>query len=236
MPDYGLYVITADVADLGRSHLEIAEAALAAGVRTIQFRDKNMTTRELLETASVLRQRTRQAGARLFVNDRVDVALAVEADGVHLGPDDMPVAAARRLARHTSGGLRLGASAGTVEEAIAAAEAGADYLGVGSVFATDTKPDAGDPIGLEGLRKIAAATRLPVIAIGGITRENAASVIDAGADGAAVIRAVVRAPDMTVAARDLLEVVRRARSRAESATPPHRRRTSRSPANDARGA
>jgi thiamine-phosphate pyrophosphorylase len=225
MPDYGLYVITADVADLGRSHLEIAEAALAAGVRTIQFRDKNMTTRELLETASALRQKTRSAGARLFVNDRVDVALAVEADGVHLGPDDMPVTAARRLAGSR---LCIGASAGTVEEAIAAAEAGADYLGVGSVFATDTKPDAGDPIGLEGLRKIAAATRLPVIAIGGITRENAASVIDAGADGAAVIRAVVRAPDMTVAARDLLEVVRRARSRAESAT--------RSPANDARGA
>jgi thiamine-phosphate pyrophosphorylase len=196
--DFGLYVITE--AWEGRSHLDVARAALAGGAVVIQLRDKEATTRQLMAVGGEILALCRQAGAAFTVNDRLDVALALAADGVHLGPEDLPVADARRIADAVRPGLVIGASAGTAEEALTAERDGADYLGVGSIFGTATKPDAGPPVGIERIRGIRAVTRLPIVAIGGITADNVAQVIEAGAAGAAVITAVSRAQDMRAAA------------------------------------
>ncbi len=206
--DFSVYVITDRRLARGRSHEEIAAAAVAGGATVVQLRDKELTTRQLADAAARMLAVLRPAGVPLVINDRADVALAVDADGVHVGPDDLPVEVARRIL----GPSRLvGASAGTVEEAVQAERQGADYLGVGSVFETSSKSDAGPPIGVEGLRRIVQAVRLPVVAIGGITHANAAQVIRAGAAGVAVISAVVAASDIAAATRSLVEVVRAAR-------------------------
>jgi thiamine-phosphate pyrophosphorylase len=185
----------------GRTPAEIAEQAIAGGADAIQFRDKEASGRAFLEAARPVREICRQAGVAFIVNDRIDVALAIDADGAHVGQDDMPAAEARRLL----GPERvLGVSAATVVEAAAAAADGADYLGVGPVFeARGTKPDAGRPIGVEGVAAIAAAIKLPVLAIGGIHVGNAAGVFRAGAAGIAVISAVVGAPNVAEAVRGL---------------------------------
>ena len=174
----------------------------------VQLRDKGLTTRELVSEGQKLRSLTREMGALLIVNDRIDVALAVEADGVHVGPDDMPVALARELV----GPHRiLGASAGTVAEARAAQAEGADYLGVGSVYPTRTKADAGEPIGPNGLAHIVASVSIPVVGIGGINETDVAEVIAAGAEGVAIISAVVAADDVRAATRRLVEWIRAAK-------------------------
>ena len=207
---YGLYVITERWQ--GRSHADVARAGLAAGAQAIQLREKRMCVRELLATAQELREMCARAGAMFIVNDRLDVALAAQADGMHLGPDDLPVASARRaLLGWERRRFVIGASAATVEEAQRAVADGADYLGVGSIFATDTKPDAGEPIGLQRLGEIRHAVSLPLVAIGGITAANVAEVITAGADAAAVISAVSRAADMEAAARRLATIIEESR-------------------------
>ncbi len=174
----------------------------------IQLREKGLPTRALLELAEQVRALTREHSAAFVVNDRVDVALAAEADGVHLGMEDMPLAAARRLL----GAERLiGASVGDPAEAGQAEAAGASYLGVGPVFATGSKADAGDPIGLGAVSEIKRAVSIPVLAIGGLTCDNVEKVIEAGADGIAVISAVAGAADMVAAARALRERVQKTR-------------------------
>ena len=197
----GLYIITD--ADLGGRHLAIARAALSGGASIVQLRDKTTPLRQLLPIAQELRRLTRAANALFIVNDRADIALAIGADGVHLGPDDLPVADARRvLGPHKI----IGASCGSVEEAIAAHGAGADYIGAGAIFGTQTKLDAGDAIGLETLRAIVESTPLPVAAIGGVSLENIASTRQHGASMACVISAVTNAGDdaaMQHAAREL---------------------------------
>lgn len=207
MVDFTLYVITsADFA--GRTHEEVAAAALAGGATVVQLRDKRLPAASLHQVACRLREITRRAGVPLIVNDRVDVALAADADGVHLGPDDLPLAAARRVL----GPRRIiGASVETVAEAIRAEREGADYLGVGPVYATATKADAGPAVGVQRVAAVVRAVGIPVVGIGGITSDNAAEVIRAGAAGVAVISAVAAAPDMAAAARALLEAVRAAR-------------------------
>lgn len=203
-----MYVITDAGLSRGRSHIEVLRAAIAGGASRVQLRDKALTTRELVLEGQKLRSLTREMGALLVVNDRIDVALAVEANGVHVGPDDMPVALARKLI----GTCRiLGASAGTVAEAQAAQAEGADYLGVGSVYSTRTKADAGKPIGPDGLARIVASVSIPVVGIGGVDEVNVAEVIAAGAEGAAVISAVVAADDVEAAARRLAERIRAAK-------------------------
>jgi thiamine-phosphate diphosphorylase len=197
----GLYVITEPAL---RDPLETARAVLQAGVRLLQLRDKTATTRQLAQIGQQLRALTRQHDARLIVNDRLDVALAVEADGVHLGQDDLPVSLARRIAGKQ---LLIGVSAETVDEARQAEADGADYLGVGPMFATPTKPDAGAPVGPERLRAIKHAVRIPVFGIGGITLQNAPAVLNAGADGICVISAIVGAPDPEAAARAFLQML-----------------------------
>jgi len=204
-----LCVITDRRLARGRSHAEVARQALAGGATMIQLRDKEAGSRELHETAVLLRRITREHGALLIVNDRADIALASEADGVHVGQDDLPVAAARRLL-----GPRavVGASARNPYEALAAERAGADYLGVGPIHeARGSKPDTLPPQGVELLRRIAARVRLPLLAIGGIGASNAAEIIDAGASGVAVISAVVAAEDIAAATAELLAVVDGAR-------------------------
>ncbi len=146
---------------------------------------------------------TRALGALFIVNDRVDIALAVGADGVHLGEEDLPLSHARRIAPT----LLVGASCDTEEEARRLEALGADYLGVGTVFPTATKKDAGEPIGLERLRRIKEAVRIPVVAIGGITLENVEEVLATGVDGVAVVSAVVGASSPYEAARAFREKI-----------------------------
>jgi thiamine-phosphate pyrophosphorylase len=200
-----VYVITDRALARGRDEVAIARAALRGGATALQLRGKQQDARPLCELGRALLRATREAGALLIVNDRLDVALAIGADGVHLGQDDLPCAEARRIA---GPGLLIGVSAESPRLAAAAERDGADYLGTGSVYATSSKADAGEPIGLAGLAEVVAATRLPVVAIGGIGPANAAACVAAGACGVAVISAVVAAEDPEAAARELARVVR----------------------------
>src|SRR6266536_535091 len=195
-----LHVLTDREWSRGRDMLSVATAALDGGATIIQLRDKTASTRVLIEEGLALRALTRERGALLIVNDRVDVALAIEADGVHVGQDDMPAALARRLL----GPHRiLGVSAATMEEAEVAVAGGADYLGVGPIFPTRGKADAGPATGVQLLTELARRYATPLVAIGGITAENTPAVVRAGAAGVAVITAVVNAEDITAASRQL---------------------------------
>lgn len=180
----------------------VVDRALRAGAPCIQLRMKGAGAGEMLDAARPLRRMTRAAGALFFVNDRVDVALAAEADGVHLGPDDLPVGPVRDAVERD---LLVGHSTDQPERARRAAAAGADYIGCGTVFPTDSKGDAGDAIGVEGLDRVARAVDAPVVGIGGITPEGAREVARTGAAGVAVISAVMGAGDPGRAVRRLLE-------------------------------
>ena len=185
----------------------VVREALAGGAPTIQLRLKSASARELLEAAQTLMPIVRSAGALFIVNDRLDVALAAGADGVHLGPDDLPVKDVRRVADARSGvadTFIVGYSTDTTDEAARAEAEGADYLGVGAVYATANKSDAGDVIGLKGLRRVVKAVSIPVVAIGGITPERAPAVAQTGACGSATIGAVMSATEPAEAVRELL--------------------------------
>lgn len=201
-----MHVLTDREWSRGRDMLSVAAAALDGGTTVIQLRDKSASTRLLIEEGLALRTLTRERGALLIVNDRVDVALAVEADGAHVGQDDMPA----RLARRQLGPERiLGVSAANIEEADEAVAGGADYLGVGPIFPSSGKADAGPATGVHVLTELAKRYTIPLIAIGGITAENAVEVMRAGAAGVAVITAVVYAEDIKAASRLLRRAVER---------------------------
>jgi thiamine-phosphate pyrophosphorylase len=202
--DWSVYVISDRRAARERSILDIVRAAIRGGASVVQLREKSASTRDMVELGRALLEVTRPAGVPLIVNDRVDVALAIEADGVHVGHDDMPVALARRL---LGPGRILGASPETLAEAREMEQDGADYLGVGDVYGTPSKADAGAPIGVAGLAEVMRAVTIPVVAIGGITAANAGPVVEAGAAGVAVISAVVGAADPEEAARRLKGIV-----------------------------
>ncbi len=201
---YLIYVVTDEKVSGGRSHLEIATAAVAGSADVVQLRAKDSDAKALLETARRIREVTRAKATLFIVNDRLDVAILSGADGVHLGQDDIPVAEARRM---VPPGFIIGVSTGTVEEALNAERDGADYLGLGPVFPTTSKDDAGPVCGLELLREVKSAVRIPVVAIGGITLDNAASVMESGADGLAVISAVLVPEDMGSACLELRQRV-----------------------------
>lgn len=183
----GYYFITDSGLSLSGNIADV-KAALAAGVTVVQYREKNRSSRHMYLEAIELRELCLGSGALFIVNDRVDIALAVDADGVHLGQDDMPYAAARRI---LGAGRVIGVSVSTLGEAIEAGSSGADYLGVGPVFATATKSDAAAPCGLELVSAIGKSCPVPLVAIGGIDEFNAAGVIGAGADMVCSISAVV---------------------------------------------
>lgn len=180
---------------------QVVEEALAAGCRAVQLRDKQASARELLEQARALVSLTRAHGALLFVNDRVDVALAAGADGVHLGPSDLPVASVRQW---VGSRLLVGYSTDNPNEAGEAERLGADYVGCGAVFGTRTKDVGNEAIGPARLDQVAAAVSIPVVGIGGVTPENVGLVAATRAAGAAVVGAVMAAPDSAVATRLLL--------------------------------
>jgi len=198
--NYDLYVITDQRISSGKSHLEVAEAALAGGATVIQFRDKEMKDSEAIEVCRKIYEITRKKRIPFMVNDRVEVAKIVQADGVHLGQEDQSLDVARKI---LSKEQIIGISVETVEQAIKAEEEGADYLGVGPIFPTATKLDAGRELGVARLKEIKKAVNIPIVAIGGINEDNLEEVLKAGADGIAVISAVVSAPDITQACRNL---------------------------------
>jgi thiamine-phosphate pyrophosphorylase len=202
----GLHVVTDGYLAPDRTHEQIALAAVRAGVPVVQLRDKNMPDGQFYKTAVALRGITREAGALFIVNDRVDIALAVGADGVHVGQSDMPAPVARKLIGNDR---ILGVSATTIEEALKAVEDGASYIGFGPIFSTATKNDAAQPVGLEQLRALKSQIRLPIVAIGGIGESNIGSIAATGADGAAVVSAVVCADDMQAAAKRLMTLFHR---------------------------
>lgn len=188
----------------------VVEAVLEEGVGAIQLRDKGASARDLLRQALRLRSMTRKKGALLFVNDRLDVALGAGADGVHLGPDDLPVEAARNA---VPPGFLIGTSTDQPDVARKLQDEGADYIGCGTVFETTTKKDAGEVIGVQGLAAVAAAVDIPVVGIGGVTLEGARRIAaGSGAVGVAVIGAVMGASDPAGTAREILALFGRARS------------------------
>ncbi len=209
--DWTLYALTDEGG--GHSHLEVARQAIAGGATAIQFRDKKVDAREFVEVARSVRELAREAGIPFIVNDRVDVALAVEADGVHVGQHDIPAGIARRLLGPDK---IVGLSATNVQQALEAEKEGVvDYLGVGPIFPFPTviKPDASPPMELERLAEIARSVSIPIVGIGGIEAGNAEAVIEAGADGVAVVHAVAWAEDVAGAARELLAIVTEALAR-----------------------
>jgi thiamine-phosphate pyrophosphorylase len=179
--------------------------ALDAGCAIVQHREKNKSTREMVEEAAHIMSICRDR-AVFIVNDRVDVALAVGADGVHLGRDDMPYEAARKL---LGDGRIIGLTVHNLEEALYAEQTGADYIGLSPVFETGTKADAGKACGTARVAMVRKRVKLPIVAIGGITKANAAEVICAGADAVAAISAVVCADDVHREVREFIEIVRR---------------------------
>ncbi len=196
-----LIVITDRALAGSRNVADIVGAALRAGAPAVQLREKSLPPRETLRLARRLRADTEAAGSLFFVNDNVDLALAVGADGVHLGPGDLPVAAARRI---TPPDFLIGYSADDVAVARAAVADGANYIGCGTVFPTRTKPDAGTTIGLDGLAAVVRGAGAPVVGIGGITAQRARHAFGTGAVGCAVVSAVMAHPDPARAAEELL--------------------------------
>lgn len=211
-PDYSVYLVT-DRAMAGARLLEaVVRAAVTGGVSIVQIREKTLGGRAFFEAALSLRRLLDELGRPLIVNDRLDIALACGAAGVHLGQEDLPCAEARRLAGPD---VLIGVSVSTPGEAVQAERDGADYLGVSPVFDTPTKTDAPPAVGLEGLRRIREVTSLPLVAIGGIHPFNAAEVIRAGADGIAVVSAIMAAPDPCLAATTLTRAVAAGRKSAK---------------------
>jgi len=203
-----LYVITDEALAGGLPHVEIARRAVAGGADVIQLRDKTLDFQELTRIGREIRTITKPAGVLFIVNDRPDVAIACGADGVHLGQGDCSPDNARQLAPQ---GFIIGVSVGNAEEARRAEAAGADYVALSPTFGTGSKSDAGPGHGLARLKEVRCAVSLPVIAIGGIGPDNVQDVIRAGADGVAVISAVVSAPDITRAAREMRSLIVRAK-------------------------
>ena len=213
--DLSLYFITDPEFCRARGLVETVRAAVAGGATMVQLRDPVAKTRALVEAARTLVAVLRPLRVRLIINDRADVALAADADGLHVGQADLSPADARRLI----GPDRILGLSITAEADLASADlAGVDYLGVGPIFATATKPDAAPAIGTAGLRAIATRVSLPIVAIGGIHAGNAGQTIGAGARGIAVVSAIAAAVDPEAAARQLRDLVRaeRIRSSADS--------------------
>jgi thiamine-phosphate pyrophosphorylase len=206
--DPTLYVILDRTGARGRDLLALLEATIAGGCRMVQLREKQWPSGRVLALADRLLARCRAAGVTFVVNDRVDVALALGADGVHVGQDDLPARLARPMLRP---GMLLGVSTHSVEQARAAQAAGADYVAVGAMFPTATKPDF-ELVGPDLVRKLRGEIRAPLIGIGGITPDNVGEVIRAGAAGVAVISAVCAADDPEDATRRFIDAIRAARA------------------------
>ena len=195
------------ISDEHSDPVELARLALDGGAGLVQLRRKTASGRELFQWALRIQELCREQKALFIVNDRVDIALAMQADGVHLGQQDMPASAARALLGPEA---IIGVSVSCIEDAVKAAKESASYIGVGHIFPTFSKNKPSAPLGTAAIRPIRNAAQLPVIAIGGIERDNAAEVIRAGASGIAVISAVSESDDPTAATRELVKRIRQA--------------------------
>jgi thiamine-phosphate pyrophosphorylase len=199
-----LYAIIDPARAGGRPPAVVARELFSAGVRLIQFRDKHASSRQLYETCVELKEFLQDSGCRLIVNDRADVARAMDADGVHLGQDDLPVEMARRV---LAADKCIGCSTHAVDQVVEADRSTADYIAFGPLFPTASKENPDPVVGLEGLREARRATGKPLVAIGGITVQNARDVLAAGADSLAVIGDLLNAPDIRGRAREFLSVL-----------------------------
>lgn len=204
------YLVTQASLSEGRSTLEIVRSAIEGGIDAVQLREKETSARSRYELGLELRELTAEADVDLIVNDRVDIARAIDADGVHVGQTDLPVTVARELLGPEA---VVGCSASTVEEAVQAEADGADYLGVGSVYGTTSKnvPADEEGIGPERIAAIADAVSIPIVGIGGITADNAGPVAEAGAAGVAVVSDITAADDPTAATEELVSAVETAK-------------------------
>ena len=204
---YDLYVVTDEGLSRGKTHAEIAQEAVAGGADVIQLRDKTADSASLYAAACEIAEIC-SGKALFFVNDRLDIALAAGADGVHVGQSDLPAAVVRSLVPED---FLIGVSVGSVEEAVKAVEDGADYVAVSPVFSTASKHDAGDGHGLDTARAICNAVSVPVVGIGGPNKENIPEVVAAGIDGIAVISAVVSQEDISASAAELSAIIAEAK-------------------------
>lgn len=201
----GLYLITDTTIQQRFTHQQLARQALEAGVQMIQYRDKKKSGREILSEVRDIAELTADEEIKFIVNDRADFALSGNADGVHLGQDDLPISAAREILGNDK---IIGGTSSTPEEALQVEQEGADYVALGHIFETTTKKKEYPPRGLETLREVCSAVSIPVVAIGGITLENAPRVIEAGADIIAVSSAICTAEDPVQQARKFVDLFR----------------------------
>ncbi|RQH00754.1 thiamine phosphate synthase [Natrarchaeobius oligotrophus] len=213
-PNWRTYLVTQASVSAGRSTPEIVRGAIDGGVDAVQLREKGTDARSRYELGLEVRELTAEAGVDLIVNDRVDVAKAIDADGVHVGQSDLPVAVARDLLGPEA---IVGCSTSTVEEAERAEADGADYLGIGAIYGTSSKDVAADKdgVGPERVAEIADAVSIPIVGIGGVTADNAGPVAQAGATGVAVISAITAADDPTAATEALATAVETAKELEE---------------------
>lgn len=201
--DYRLYLVTDRETLKGRDLCQAIEQAILGGVTLVQLREKSVSTREFLELAQAVKDITTRHGVPLIINDRLDIALAIDADGLHIGQDDLPMPLARKLLGPDK---LIGVSAGNLEEALLAEKQSADYLGVGAMVATPTKPEA-KVVTFDELKQIKKSVHIPVVAIGGIHEWNARETMASGIDGISVVSAILGQGDIQGAAQQLLKVI-----------------------------
>jgi thiamine-phosphate diphosphorylase len=202
--DYSLYLVTDRNLSKGRPNLSIVESAVKGGVSCVQLREKNCSTFEFIEQALLLKKFLSDQNIMLIINDNLEVAQAVDADGIHLGQKDTPLSMAKKIIGDS---MIIGISAEYLNDAVRAEKEGADYIGVGPIYSTATKTDTGSPIGLDGLIKIRKTVKIPIVAIGGVNHTNAGAVIKSGADGIAVVSAIVSAKNPEKAAGELKKII-----------------------------
>ncbi len=204
--DLKLYLITDSTLFAAQCSMYLAiETALKAGVKFIQLREKHLPTRKLLDMGYWMSELTKEYGAKLFINDRVDIALAVGADGVHLGQDSIPAHAVRKIAGDK---LLVGVSTHGIDEAIEAEKDGADFITLGPVYQTPSKLKYGNPIGIDTLRRVKSKISIPVLAIGGIKLDKVKEVMEAGADGVALISAILTAENIKETSEEFLRLLK----------------------------
>jgi thiamine-phosphate pyrophosphorylase len=205
----GIYALTSELHSLGRNNVEMAQEILDAGVKILQYREKGKKQKQVYEECVILRQMTREAGALFIVNDYIEISRAVDADGVHIGQDDLPLKVVRTLVGPS---MIIGVSTHSPDQAQRAIEGGADYIGVGPIFATQTKTDVCAPVGLEYLRYVVEQLDIPFVAIGGIKEDNLAQVITAGAATVAFVTEIVGSENIGKKIECLHDIMSQAKS------------------------
>lgn len=211
MKDFQLYAITGEAFHPGRDLIEVMEEAIRGGVDIVQLRDKTSSKRDVLQKAQALRELTKKYGVPFIVNDHIDVALAVDADGIHLGQDDLPLAEARKIVGPDK---MIGISTHQIEEARAAQAEGADYIGVGPIFETKSKADVVDPVTTAYIQQVAAEITIPFVAIGGIKLHNVEQVLAAGASRICMISEIVCAVDVKGVCKQFTDILERHKEEA----------------------